>query len=192
MWRAEETTLLETQAERWPDWLSRVPPLPWALTNTDQSFILFYFIAFFFASTDVEGAWWFSIPQGSCHLGAWCMEYAAFLSILWVWQWVGCGRWAGIAARLSLFDFTSIWKAFQFFSFLLEWEWNLKFLAVSKYQLTKLKDSQNKQLSIPESYQRPGGLINEARTSCLPRSASAPAAPALPRQRTYVCFVASW
>lgn len=175
---------METQAERWPGWLSRVPPLPWALTNTDQYF--------FFASTDGEGVWLFSILQGSCHLGIGALIMLLFLFILYVWEWVGCGRWDGIGARLSLFDFTSIWKAFQFFSFLLEWEWNLKFLAVSKYQLTKLKDSQNKQLSIPESYQRPGGLINEARTSCLPRSASARAAPALPRQRTYVCFVASW
>jgi hypothetical protein len=52
----------------------------------------------------------------------------------------------------------------------LEGEWNPKFLAVSKYNWLSLKTPKNKQLSIPESYQRPGGLVNEARTSCPPYS----------------------
>lgn len=69
---------------------------------------------------------------------------------------------------------TSIWKAFQGFqippSRLLEWKCNAKFLAVSKYQPTELKDSQNKQLSIPENSQRPAGSGHKAHTSCPPHS----------------------
>lgn len=145
----------------------------------------------FFTSADVEGAWVFSIPQGSCILRLCALIRLLLLVILCFWEWVGCGGWDRIGARLSLFDLPVFRRHFKFFSFLLEWEWNLKFLAVSKYQLTKLKDSQNKQLSIPESYRRPGGLVNEARISSPPHLDSAQAAPALPRQRTHVCFVAS-
>lgn len=74
---------------------------------------------------------------------------------------------------LSLFDFRVFGRhfgvfrfSFPSFSFLLEWKCKAKFLAVFKYQPAKLKDSQNKQLSIPESSQRPGGLGHEAHTSC--------------------------